>query len=45
MEQITDFLNNIDFEAIISWITDYLFTIDFQSIIDNIITFVAGLII
>lgn len=45
MEQIIDFLNNIDFGAIISWITDFLAMIDFQAILDSIMTLIAGLII
>lgn len=43
MDQITAFLEGIDFEALIATITDFLATIDFQAIIDEIVAMVSGL--
>lgn len=44
MDQITAFLEGIDFEAIITTITDLLAQIDFQAILDEIMAMVSGLI-
>ena len=44
MEQITAFIESIDFDAIITAITDFLATIDFQAILDEIMAMVSGLI-
>lgn len=44
MEQITAFLEGIDFEALIATITDFLATIDFQAILDEIMAMISGLI-
>ena len=44
MDQITAFLEGIDFEAIIATITDLLAQIDFQAILDEIMAMVSGLI-
>lgn len=44
MEQITAFLEGIDFEALIATITDFLATIDFQAILDEIVAMVSGLL-
>lgn len=43
MDQITAFLEGIDFEALIATITDFLATIDFQAIIDEIVAMISGL--
>ncbi len=43
MDQITAFLEGIDFEALIATITDFLATIDFQAILDEIVAMVSGL--
>ncbi len=43
MEQITAFLEGIDFEALIATITDFLATIDFQAILDEIVAMISGL--
>ncbi len=44
MDQITAFIESIDFEAIIATITDLLAQIDFQAILDEIMAMVSGLI-
>lgn len=44
MDQITAFLEGIDFDAIIATITDFLAQIDFQAIIDEIMTLISGFI-
>lgn len=44
MDQITAFIESIDFDAIITAITDFLATIDFQAILDEIMAMVSGLI-
>ena len=44
MDQITAFLEGIDFDAIITAITDFLAQIDFQAILDEIMALVSGLI-
>ncbi len=44
MEQITAFLEGIDFEALIATITDFLATIDFQAILDEIVAMISGLL-
>ncbi len=44
MEQIIEFIENIDFDAIITAITDFLAQIDFQAILDKVMTMIAGLI-
>lgn len=44
MDQITAFLEGVDFEAIIATITDFLAQIDFQAILDEIMAMVSGLI-
>lgn len=43
MDQITAFLEGIDFEALIATITDFLATIDFQAILDEIVAMISGL--
>lgn len=43
MDQITTFLEGIDFEALIATITDFLATIDFQAILDEIVAMISGL--
>ena len=44
MEQITEFFNNLDVNAILTAITDLLAKINFQAILNQIMTVVAGLI-
>lgn len=44
MDQITAFLEGIDFEAIIATVTDFLAQIDFQAILDEIMAMISGLI-
>ncbi len=44
MDQITSFLEGIDFNAIITWITDLLAQVNFQEILDSIAEMVKGFI-
>lgn len=44
MEQIIEFIENIDFDAIITWVTDLIAQIDFQSILDQIMKLLVGFI-
>ncbi|MCQ2485138.1 MAG: hypothetical protein MJ168_07370 [Clostridia bacterium] len=44
MDQVLGFLENIDFDGIITAVTDFLATINLQEILDKIIAFVAGLV-
>lgn len=44
MDQILEFLNGLNFDAIITALTDFLAKIDLQEILDKIIAFVAGLV-
>ena len=43
MDQITAFIESIDFEALIATLTDFLATIDFQAILYEIVAMVSGL--
>jgi len=43
MDQVLAFLNDIDFDAVITTVTDYLAKIDLQEVLDKIIAFVAGI--
>lgn len=44
MDQVLEFLNNLNFDGIMTALTDFLKSIDLQEILDKIIAFVAGLV-